>query len=75
MIFGFETLENPNSYSEDWKPNNNVKITGKNEVTVTSKVPIYGVRYNAQTEYYFPDTVNMHNSAKVPMVAFVDYKN
>ena len=75
MIFGFETLENPNSYSEDWEPNNNVKITGKNEVTVTSKVPIYGVRYNAQTEYYFPDTVNMHNSAKVPMVAFVDYKN
>ena len=68
-ITGFEIKVNGS-----WNVTYNVEVTSKNQVTVTSKEELQGVRYNAQTDYYAPVTCNMYNSEKIPMVAFADYR-
>ncbi len=55
-------------------PHTNVKISGKDELTVTyAEGEITGVRYNAYTSAMFWGDVTLGNSEEIPAVAFVDY--
>jgi len=73
-LYGFQVLTNDENYQE-WSNAFDVEIISNNQVRVKYGDPIYGVRYNAVTEYYFPANVNLMNSNEVPAAAFVDYKN
>lgn len=73
-IYGVQVLTSPDNYTE-WATAENVQIVGKDQIRIEFDQPIYGVRYNAITEYYFPVNVNLMNSERVPAAAFVDYKN
>lgn len=75
-VYGLQVLVDTASYYDgNWEDTIGIaQITAENQITITYDKPIYGVRYNAITEYVFPIEVNLHNSEEVPMVAFVDYK-
>lgn len=74
-IYGLQVLIDPSNYFDgNWENTTGYsKVTAPNQITITFNKPIYGVRYNAITEYMFPVEVNIHNSEMIPMVAFVDY--
>ncbi|MBQ7160796.1 MAG: S-layer homology domain-containing protein [Clostridia bacterium] len=72
-IYGLEVLTSKLSYS-NWAAPAQAEIVGKNQVRVKHNMPIYGVRYDAVTEYYYPTYANLGNSEDIPMVAFACYK-
>lgn len=76
-VYGLQVLvANDNYYDDYWvEVGANVEFTAANEITITFDQPIYGVRYNALSEYYFYTNANLCNSKRVPMVAFADYKD
>lgn len=73
-LYGFEVLTTSSSYS-GWEVTYDVTIVSSNQLQVKYNKPIYGVRYNAKTDAFFPANVNLCNSAWVPAVAFANYKN
>lgn len=75
LLYGFEVLTTSTTYKTGWMATGRAAITAPNQITITETIPIYGVRYNAQTEAYFPVSVNVSNSNGIPMIAFADYKN
>jgi len=73
MVKGVELfIQNGNSLL--WIPYDGQIITGSNTIAVSSgSYKLWGVRYNRNTEAFFPNTINLCNSYGMPGVAFVDY--
>ena len=49
-------------------------IRNGNQLVITASGTVTGVRYNRNTEYTFPETINLCNGYNMPAVAFVQYK-
>lgn len=73
MVTGIELfIQNGSSLS--WIPCDGQIIQGTNTISVSSgSYKLWGVRYNRNTEAFFPNTINLCNSYGMPAVAFVDY--
>ncbi|MBQ4562839.1 MAG: polysaccharide deacetylase family protein [Clostridia bacterium] len=57
-----------------WREAAGEVIVGSNKIVIDSTDQIFGVRYNRNTEYTYPNNLNLCNSHGMPAIAFVDYK-
>ena len=74
-VDGFDVYVNVGGTCQ-WIEVNNAYISGTNTVVVPSSYTILGVRYNRNTEYFFPVYgINLCNSNNIPASAFIDLKN
>lgn len=68
-IKGFEVLCN-----NEWIKPNDITITDDKTLTLNAASEIKGVRYNAVTDNFFPDKVNLSSAEGIPAIAFCDLK-
>lgn len=64
-VLGFEVL-----CDGEWTSPESVLISGKDEIEITAKNNIDGVRYNCITDNFFPDKCNLCSGSTIPAIAF-----
>ena len=83
-IYGLQVLTSTEDFTDgSWENvTTEAQIIGTNRIKITYSKPIYGVRYDAITDAFWPSQVNLCSSKPgtygttycVPCVAFADYK-
>ena len=68
------SVTNPDAWVDvDRDSGMNAEITAPNQVTITARETIYGVRYNAVIDYQYPADLTLCSSTGLPAAAFADY--